>query len=103
MVVRRMLLTLVVLASLTGCAGPKVLINGQEVYEKHWRLTMTELGARARFDLGCETSQFEFALFKKIGRHPSEVGVAGCGKRATYVRQIVQSYIGPWSVNVLSE
>jgi hypothetical protein len=96
---------------LASCAGNTVMVNGTEVYEDHWEKALQELRPRVAFDLGCPAEQSQFVLFKRTGRHPSEVGVIGCGKRATYVRNVtsggvggvgggvVRGSIGPWVLN----
>ena len=100
-------LGLVILALAPGCAGSKIVVTGQEVYESVWKKTTHELEARARFDLNCEPTQVDFALLKKVHRLPSEVGVAGCGKRGTYVRSILitqqGTFVGPWVINGVIE
>ena len=88
---------------LSACGGgPTIRVNGIEVYEKYWNQTLEDLRPRAAFDLNCPTGQSEFVLFKRVGALPSEVGVVGCSKRATYVRTIVQGIEGPWLLNVTS-
>lgn len=81
------------LLMLAGCASstpkpkPKIIVvNGIEVYENYWNKTIAELLPRAKFDLNCAPDKITFSLFRKNIRTPSEVGAAGCGQRAVYIR-----------------
>lgn len=84
---------------LAGCAGPKIVVNGVEVYEREWEETLADLRPRARFDFACEASQVEYSLIKRSGRAPAEVGAAGCGRRGVYVRLAQGGFKGPWMLN----
>ena len=84
---------------LTSCGGssPKLVVDGIEVYEHQWVHTMNQIGPRAAFDLECPREQLKFTLFTRIGRYPTEIGVRGCGRRSTYVRNVGQrNNFGPW-------
>jgi hypothetical protein len=86
-------------AVVVGCSGPKIEVNGIQVYERHWNKTLEELKPRVEFELGCPAHQVEFHLFKRTQRTPTEVGVTGCGKRGMYVRTVVDTRVGPWVLN----
>jgi hypothetical protein len=97
-------LAVMVLVVLTACAtGGTTKVNGIEVYKKYWNNTLQELRARVAFDLNCPAERADFILFKRVGRLPSEVGATACGKRAMYVRSVVQGHTGPWVFNVGSD
>jgi hypothetical protein len=85
----RRALLLLALGTTAACGGGKkiIVVNGIEVYEKHWNQVLTDLGPRASYDLNCPREQLELTLFKRTGRVPTEVGVAGCGTRAMYIKQ----------------
>ncbi len=87
--VRRALLLVALGTTVAACGGGKkiIVVSGIEVYEKHWNQVLTDLGPRASYDLSCPREKLEFTLFKRTGRVPTEVGVAGCGTRAMYIKQ----------------
>lgn len=84
--VRRALWVVSLGAMLVGCGGNVIVVNGIEVYEKQWQKVLTDLGPRASYDLNCPRDHLEFTLLKRTGTVPTEVGVAGCGIRATYLK-----------------
>ena len=94
---------------LTSCGGssPNLVVDGIEVYEHQWVHTMNQIGPRAAFDLDCPREQLEFTLFTRVRRYPTEVGVRGCGRRSTYVRDGVapsmqfvgERSFGPWRMH----
>jgi hypothetical protein len=86
-------LSVFLLALVSGCAGPTTVVNGIPVYEAHWQQTTSELSTRAQFDLGCPSEHLELTLFRRLGRNPTEVGVTGCGQRATYIRPNMAGYL----------
>jgi D-serine deaminase-like pyridoxal phosphate-dependent protein len=89
----------------TACAGPKITVNGIEVYQAHWDQAREEIGRRARFEMKCE--QLAYALLHRVGRYPTEVAVEGCGRRALYVRPMISSMhggaIGSWQLSSISD
>jgi hypothetical protein len=101
---KRLVVVLGMLVSvLTGCPGQLITVNGVDVYQNYWNQTLEELKPRVSFDLGCPGDQAQFTLFKRTGRHPTEVGAIACGKRAMYVRAVGRGGIGPWVLNMGSE
>lgn len=74
------------LGVLAMSCGRVIVVDGIRVYEDNWRETTEELTPRASFDFDCAPQGLEFSLLQKAGRHPSSVGVTGCGRRATYTR-----------------
>lgn len=88
------------LGALGGCRTV-IEVDGINVIESYWRGTTDELGTRTSFDIDCPPSAVQFQLIKRTGRYPSEVGVTGCGRRATYVRAVGRN-VGPWVLNVYS-
>lgn len=86
-----------------GCAKKKVIVvNGVEVYETIWNRTLDELHPRVEFDFNCPPGQVEFALLRRVGRYPTEVGVTGCGRRGTFVRAVGPYAASPWVLSAQS-
>lgn len=92
---------LLLAVGLGACAGRQIVVNDIEVYESYWQQATEQVGQRAAFDLHCPREQMQFTLFAKRGRHPTQVGVDGCGSRATYVRH-VGPFVGPWHLDAAS-
>ncbi|RKH61895.1 hypothetical protein [Corallococcus llansteffanensis] len=71
--------------------------NTEGVYELRCRMGqcswVPDVRARAEFDLGCARAQLKTSRID-----PVTVGVAGCGKRATY-RAIGSTYGLAWTLN----
>ncbi len=91
--------------SVSACAGASlVVVDGQSVYDRPWKDVQGSLPGRASFDLDCPKEQLELRLLNVAAfyKYPTEVGVTGCGKRATYVRVVGTGVIGPWSLNQLN-
>jgi len=86
----RILLVFGLLLTLAGCGGNKIVVNGIEVYESYWLEAIDKLAPRASHDMGCSRDQLQFTLFSRVGRHPNQIGVIGCGRRATYTRPTVR-------------
>jgi hypothetical protein len=84
-------LALIVVAASAGCGGSNVIVvNGIEVYEKYWNRAVSDITPRATFEMQCPQQQLQFVLMRRDGRHPSEIAVTGCSKRALYARSIIR-------------
>lgn len=81
------LVLLVVIAS--GCAS--VSIKGVSVLEESWTNALEKIRPKAAFAFQCPAEALDFTILdtQKLldGVVPSTVGVRGCGKQATWVRQ----------------
>jgi hypothetical protein len=97
---------LLVTLLVTGCAGPKIVVDGIEVYEKTWHRVISELRPRASFELTCSADQLTFNLLRRRGRHPTEVAISGCEKHGLYVRPTIQFgmryTLGSWMLSSVS-
>ncbi len=91
--------TWLVLLLLGACANRTVIdVDGFTVYEAIWQKVVTELGARAADELACPADKLHFTLLSMQHRHPTQVSVEGCEKRASFTR-VVGAYAeapGPW-------
>lgn len=74
----------------TGCAGS--IIGTQEWFENH-SFGKSNLQERASFDMSCDKDQLSY---QKLGNNYTQVGVLGCGKKASYV---LDETIGDWILN----
>ena len=90
------------LALATGCSPNKLVINGIEVYEKHWLAATRDVGRRASVQMNCPVDQLEFLLLHREMRDPTEIEVTGCGRTAVYERPIATAaghvIIGSWRI-----
>jgi hypothetical protein len=81
---KRLLLVAVVVAA---CRGPDsyVMQNGKQLFKPRWEEDVTDLKARAAYELGC-AENLELTVLTTLGDAASTVGAAGCGKQSVYVR-----------------
>lgn len=84
---------------LTGCYKT-VVVSGVEISEREWTRSAEAVTARAAFDLSCPAEQLSLTLLGKVGRHPNQIGVDGCGHRIVYVRPDL--HFQTWVANVES-
>lgn len=88
------LVGLLLLSSLTlACGGAGLQRDGFVVEADEMEDAERNISRRASFDLGCDRSQLTLTL---LGVHddagadmPTQIGVRGCGKQATYIRHII--------------
>lgn len=94
------LLVLTLAGLAIGCAkNPIITVNGLTVYESIWARTVAEVGRRATFATDCAVENFEFTLFKRVGREPTEVGVKGCGHNLLFTRASIGAYVvNDWQI-----
>jgi len=96
---RSVLVILALVASMAGCGGKTIDVNGVSVSERIWNDTAATLKRRAQFDFDCDTD-IELRLISRKGRHPDVVGARGCGRRGTYTRILRQEIDPVWGVYV---
>jgi hypothetical protein len=81
------LVAVAVCVGVSGCGGT-INVNGVDVPANRWEDTMDELRPRAALELDCQGAELEFVLISVWRRHPREIAVQGCGRRAIYERPI---------------
>ena len=73
----------------SGCAT--VTIKGVSVLEESWDDAVEQVRAKAAFDLQCPATSLDLTILTTQqlldGVVASTIGVRGCGKQATWVRQ----------------
>lgn len=81
-------LVVVGMSAISGCGRKPVLrMNGVTVYERIWDKTVQRLAPQASAELQCHQLDLTYALFRKRGRHPTQIGVKGCGQTVVYHRR----------------
>ena len=92
----------------TACGGSqKIVVNGIEVYENHWNKAKSDIQLRAVTEMSCSAEQLDYTLLSRSGRAPTVVTVHGCGKTATYERNVqragLMSMSGIWTLSHLKD
>lgn len=86
-----------------ACGGSSIQRDGFVVEADGWQDTEDELGRRASFDLSCPRNELSLTLLDvhdDAGADmPKQVGVKGCGQRATYTREFVGSLVSGWHLD----
>lgn len=90
MSLRQNFLVFSLIAASLGCGSNVIVVNGIEVYEKYWNRAVSDIQPRATYEMQCPAQQLQFELVRREGRHPSEVAVNGCSRRALYARSIIR-------------
>lgn len=99
------MLTVLLLAN-CGRSKQIVQVDGISIYLAEWEKTKSELASRMRFDTNCASPNLRYTLFAKSYRYPTEVGVAGCGKKVVYIREYIgrmNLYLTPWYANTVTQ
>ena len=84
-----------------GSGSMIIQVDGVAVDESKWNDATHELGARLRFEHGCD-GPYEFVLIQKRYHNPMEVGAVACDKKWIFSREMKGTQLGPWHARLTS-
>lgn len=83
---------------LGACAT--IQVNGVSVAEDDWHAAEAAIRARAGFDLDCRELEITpLGVSDSMNKLANMAGVAGCGKKAVYIRPVKDRDSQMWVLN----